>query len=72
MGDKKNRGSFYCGGAVMNAENICKEIQDVETAIEAAERDLLQTAPDNIKTLYLKIDFLCCKQKNLEEKLSLG
>jgi RNA binding exosome subunit len=64
-------GGEYCiGGArvepLMDLQEAIKEIDD---SITKAEAELLQNAPDNIKTLYLRIDFLCCKQNALKEKL---
>ena len=41
------------------------EIKEIEDSITKAEAELLQKAPDDIKTLYLRIDFLCCKQSAL-------
>lgn len=52
-------------------KNLCEEIKKVEAAIKEAERELLQKAPEDIKTLYLKIDFLCCREKILNEELLL-
>lgn len=46
-----------------------EEIKEIDDSITKAEAELLQNAPDNIKTLYLRIDFLCCKQSALKEKL---
>jgi len=42
-----------------------EEIKEIDDSITKAEAELLQNAPDNIRTLYLRIDFLCCKQSAL-------
>ena len=41
------------------------EYRRIGKMIVALERDLMATAPDNIKKLYLQIDFLRCKQEGV-------
>ena len=41
------------------------EYQQLENEIVNLEKLLLKTAPEEIKKLYLKIDFLCQKQNDL-------
>ena len=64
-------GKQYCiGGAKVELLfGLQEEIKEIDDSITKAEAELLQNAPDNIKTLYLRIDFLCCKQSALKEKL---
>ena len=40
-------------------------LKEIDKAIVQLEKKLMKTAPDNIKKLYLQIDFLRCKQQNI-------
>lgn len=63
-------GDYCIGGAKVELlMDLRDEIKEIEDSITKAEAELLQKAPDDIKTLYLRIDFLCCKQSALKEKL---
>jgi len=42
-----------------------KEYEEINKSIVELEKELLKIAPDDIKKLYLQIDFLCCKQQAL-------
>jgi hypothetical protein len=43
-----------------------KEYLEINKSIISLEKKLLETAPEQIRDLYLQIDFLCQKQKTIE------
>jgi transcriptional regulator len=46
-----------------------EEYLKIQKSIIELEKELLEKAPDNIKKLYLQIDFLCCRQQEIAENL---
>ena len=50
------------GYLAMNLE----QYTETEKSIIELEKKLFKIAPEEVKKLYLEIDFLCSKQKNIE------
>lgn len=47
-----------------------KKYEELNKTIIDLEKRLLGIAPEEVKRLYLQIDFLCQKQKNIELELA--
>jgi hypothetical protein len=59
----------------MSENEITKMLENDKEYIEAnrsiieLEKKLIKIAPDNVKEIYLEIDFFCCRQKEIEKNL---